>query len=411
MYKPLEIVNDVYYVGVNDRTKHLFENLWPLPHGISYNAYIIDDEKRALIDTVDVCYSDLFFQKVTAVLGDKPIDYLIVNHMEPDHSGSIGLLINRYPDIQIVGNKHTVKMLKGYYGITRNVILIEDMHTLNLGRNNLQFYLTPMIHWPETMMTYLQEKKMLFSADAFGAFGTLDGAVLDSQLTPERYRSEMIRYYSNIVGKFGSPVQTALKKLAEVPIEAICSTHGPVWTVKENIAKVVSLYDRLSRYEAENGLVIAYGSMYGHTEQLAELIAAEAAANGIREIVLHNVSKSHASDIIRDVFTYKGLIVGSPTYNNKLYPGVESLISALENRSLKNRFFGYFGSFTWADASAKQLAAFVEESEVELVSDPVVMKQAMMDEVEEKALTLARNMACKLLSGAAVIPGKKSDCH
>jgi len=411
MYKPLEIVNDVYYVGVNDRTKHLFENLWPLPHGISYNAYIIDDEKRALIDTVDVCYSDLFFQKVTAVLGDKPIDYLIINHMEPDHSGSIGLLISRYPDIQIVGNKHTVKMLKGYYGITRNVILIEDMHTLNLGRNNLQFYLTPMIHWPETMMTYLQEKKMLFSGDAFGAFGTLDGAVLDSQLTPERYRSEMIRYYSNIVGKFGSPVQTALKKLAEVPIEAICSTHGPVWTVKENIAEVVSLYDRLSRYEAENGLVIAYGSMYGHTEQLAELIAAEAAANGIRKIVLHNVSKSHASDIIRDVFTYKGLIVGSPTYNNKLYPGVESLISALENRSLKNRFFGYFGSFTWADASAKQLAAFVEESEVELVSDPVVMKQAMMDEVEEKALTLARNMACKLLSGAAVIPGKKSDCH
>ncbi|MDK2851929.1 MAG: hypothetical protein PWQ38_194 [Proteiniphilum sp.] len=411
MYKPLEIAKDVYYVGVNDRTKHLFENLWPLPHGVSYNAYIIDDEKRALIDTVDICYSDLFFQKVTAVLGDKPIDYLIVNHMEPDHSGSIGLLLSRYPDIQIVGNKHTVKMLKGYYGITRNVILIEDMHTLSLGRNNLQFYLTPMVHWPETMMTYLQEKKMLFSADAFGTFGTLDGGVLDSQLTPERYRSEMIRYYSNIVGKFGSPVQTALKKLSEVPIEAICSTHGPVWTVKENIAEVVGLYDRLSRYEAENGLVIAYGSMYGHTEQLAELIAAEAAANGIRQILLHNVSKSPLSDIIRDVFTYKGLIIGSPTYNNKLYPGVESLISALQNRYLKNRFFGYFGSFTWADASAKQLAAFVEESEVELVSDPVVMKQAMMDEVEEKALTLARNMACKLLSGAAVIPGKKSDCQ
>ena len=411
MYKPLEIAKDVYYVGVNDRTKHLFENLWPLPHGVSYNAYIIDDEKRALIDTVDICYSDLFFQKVTAVLDDKPIDYLIVNHMEPDHSGSIGLLLSRYPDIQIVGNKHTVKMLKGYYGITRNVILIEDMHTLSLGRNNLQFYLTPMVHWPETMMTYLQEKKMLFSADAFGTFGTLDGGVLDSQLSPERYRSEMIRYYSNIVGKFGSPVQTALKKLAEVPIEAICSTHGPVWTVKENIAEVVGLYDRLSRYEAENGLVIAYGSMYGHTEQLAELIAAEAAANGIRQILLHNVSKSPLSDIIRDVFTYKGLIIGSPTYNNKLYPGVESLISALQNRYLKNRFFGYFGSFTWADASAKQLAAFVEESEVELVSDPVVMKQAMMDEVEEKALTLARNMACKLLSGAAVIPGKKSDCQ
>ncbi len=411
MYRPLAIDNDVYYVGVNDRTKHLFENLWPLPNGVSYNSYLIDDEKRALIDTVDVCYSDLFFQKVATLLGDKPIDYLIVNHMEPDHSGSIGLLLSRYPDIQIVGNKHTVKMLHGYYGITRNLIMIEDLQTLSLGRYSLRFYLTPMVHWPETMMTYLPEKKLLFSADAFGTFGTLDGGILDSQLVPDRYWSEMIRYYSNIVGKFGSPVQTALKKLADLPIETICSTHGPVWREQANIQRVVGLYDRLSRYEAENGLVIAYGSMYGHTEQLAELVAAEAAANGIRNIVMHNVSKSHLSDIIRDVFTYKGLIIGSPTYNNKLYPGVESLLSALQNRSLRNRFFGYFGSFTWADASAKQLAVFAEESEVELVADPVVMKQAMMDEVESKALTLARNMACKLLSDAAVSPVKKTDCH
>src|SRR5690606_11480996 len=225
------------------------------------------------------------------------------------HSGSIGLLLGRYPDIQIVGNKHTVKMLKGYYGISENVIQIEDMQTLNLGSTTLQFYLTPMVHWPETMMTYLPEKKMLFSADAFGTFGTLDGGVMDSQLMPERYRSEMIRYYSNIVGKFGSPVQTALKKLSGIEIDIICSTHGPVWTQKENIAEVVGLYDRLSRYEADPGLVIAYGSMYGHTEQLAEIIAAAAAEQGLRNIVIHNVSKSHESDILRDVFAYKGLII------------------------------------------------------------------------------------------------------
>jgi len=409
MYKPLEITKDIFYVGVNDRTKQLFENLWPLPYGVSYNSYLISDHKTALIDTVDECYSDLFFQKIAAVLGDKPIDYLIVNHMEPDHSGSIGLLVTRYPDIQIVGNRHTVKMLEGFYGITKHVLKMEDLDTLHLGQNTLQFYLTPMVHWPETMMTYVPEKKTLFSADAFGTFGTLDGGVLDSQLIPARYRSEMIRYYSNIVGKFGSPVQTALKKLSAVPIEAICSTHGPVWTQQENIAEVVGLYDRLSRYEAECGLVIAYGSMYGHTEQLAERIAAEAAENGIRNIVLHNVSKSHASDIIRDVFTYQGLIIGSPTYNNKLFPGVESLLSALQNRLLKNRFFGYFGSFTWADASAKQLAAFVEGSEFELVAEPVIMKQAMLDEVEDKARALGRIMACKLLSGAAGSPGKKTD--
>lgn len=410
MFKPLEITKDVFYVGVNDRTKHLFENLWPLPYGVSYNSYLINDEKRALIDTVDVCYSDLFFQKIEAVLGDKPLDYLIVNHMEPDHSGSISLLLSRYPNIQIVGNKHTVKMLEGYYGITKNVLKIEDLDTLALGRNNLKFYLTPMVHWPETMMTYMTEQKILFSGDAFGAFGSLDGGVLDTQLIPERYRSEMIRYYANIVGKFGSPVQTALKKLASVPIEVICATHGPVWTEQKNVAEVVGLYDKLSRYEGEDGLVIVYGSMYGHTEQLAELIAYEASVNGIRDVVMHNVAKSHASDIMRDVFTYKGLIVGSPTYNNKLYPEVEYLLSALLNRSLKNRFFGCFGSFTWADASAKQLAAFAADAEMELVADPIVMKQAMMEDVVQQAQQLAKNMACKILSGDEVLSGKKTDC-
>jgi flavorubredoxin len=302
-------------------------------------------------------------------------------------------------------------MLKGFYGITANVVLIEDLDELSLGRQTLQFYMTPMVHWPETMMTYVPEKRTLFSADAFGTFGTLDGGVMDSQLNPERYREEMIRYYSNIVGKFGSPVQTALKKLAGKEIDLLCSTHGPVWTQKENISEVIGLYDKLSRYEADNGLVIAYGSMYGNTEQLAELIAAEAAENGIRNIVMHNVAKSHESDIIRDVFKYKGLIIGSPTYNNKLYPGVENLVSALQNRNLKNRFFGCFGGFTWADASAKQLVAFAEGSDFEFITEPVIMKQGMLDEVKEKAHGLGRCMARKLLSGDEVVPSNKVNCH
>ena len=211
MCKPLEIEKDIFYVGVNDRTKHLFESLWPLPNGVSYNSYLIVDEKVALIDTVDICYSDVFFRKITSLLGDRPIDYLVVNHMEPDHSGSIGLLVNKYPDISIVGNKRTIEMLKGYYGVTNNLVEILDLDTLNLGKYNLKFYLTPMVHWPETMMTYLQEMNTLFSGDAFGTFGAIDGGVLDSQTRIEKYWDEMIRYYSNIVGKFGSPVQTALK--------------------------------------------------------------------------------------------------------------------------------------------------------------------------------------------------------
>lgn len=411
MYKPLEITKDVFYVGVNDRTKHLFENLWPLPYGVSYNSYIIADEKTALIDTVDICYSDIFFHKIASVLGDRPIDYLIINHMEPDHSGSIEWLVSKYPSIKIVGNKRTISMLKGFYDITGNVMVIEDLEELTLGRYTLQFHLTPMVHWPETMMTYLPARKTLFTADAFGTFGALDGGVLDRHLTPERYREEMIRYYANIVGKFGSPVQTALKKLSGTEIEVICSTHGPVWTQQEHINRVIGLYDRLSRYDADSGLVIAYGSMYGHTEQLAEIIAAEAADNGVRNIVMHNLSKSHLSDVIRDVFRYKGLILGSPTYNNKLYPAVESLISALENRYMKNRFFGCFGSFTWADASAKQLKSFAEQSEFELVAEPVIMKQGMLQTVAESARELGRCMALKLTSGVEVVPNNSTNCH
>ena len=210
MFKPLEITKDVFYVGVNDRTKHLFENLWPLPYGVSYNSYIIRDDKSALIDTVDACYSDLFFQKIESVLGKKSLDYLIVNHMEPDHSGAISLLLSRYPDIQIVGNKRTLDMLKGYYGVDDNLLKIEDQDTLSLGRNTLKFYLTPMVHWPETMMTYAAEVKTVFSGDAFGTFGSLDGGVLDTQLNPKPI-GEMIRYYANIVGKFGSPVKSIEK--------------------------------------------------------------------------------------------------------------------------------------------------------------------------------------------------------
>ncbi|MEA5128346.1 MAG: FprA family A-type flavoprotein [Proteiniphilum sp.] len=411
MYKPIEIKEDIFYVGVNDRTKESFESLWPLPKGVSYNSYIIRDEKTVLIDTVDICYSDLFMRKIRSVLGDKSIDYLVVNHMEPDHSGSIEFLVSKYPDIQIVGNKRTLEMLKGFYGIANNVIEVKDLDEMSLGKHTLQFYMTPMVHWPETMMTYVKETKTLFTGDAFGTFGTLDGGVLDTQLCPERYHDEMIRYYSNIVGKFGSPVQTALKKLSNVGIDVICSTHGPVWTIPENIDNVIGLYDRLSRYEAEKGLVIAYGSMYGHTEELADIIATEAAENGAKSIVMHNVSKSHESDILRDAFKYKGLIIGSPTYNNKLYPAVDGLVSALQNRNLKNRFFGYFGSFTWADATARQFEVFAGEMEFELVAEPVIMKQAMLADVVEKARNLGRIMAQKLTSDTEVVPNNAANCQ
>lgn len=396
MLRPIKIKDDIYYIGVNDRTKHLFENLWPLPKGVSYNSYLIVDEKTALFDTVDICYSDQFFQKLEIALNGKPLDYVIINHMEPDHSGSLGLLKNRFPNVQVVGNKRTADMAQGFYGINDGVMVIDDGDQLSLGKHNLVFYMTPMVHWPETMMTYDTTDKIVFSGDAFGTFGTLDGGITDAQLHPERYYDEMIRYYSNIVGKFGSPVQKALEKLGTLDIKGICSTHGPVWTQEDQIKKVISIYDKLSRYDGDEGVVIAYGSMYGNTEQMAETIAYELAQQGIKEIILHNVSKRSHSYIIRDIFKYKGLIVGSPTYNNKLFPEVEYLLSKIEGRDMKNRYFGYFGSFTWAGAAVKRLAQFAEITKFEVIGSPVEMKQAMGMDVYEECVSLGAAMAARL---------------
>lgn len=396
MLEPIKIKEDLFYVGVNDRTKELFENLWPLPKGVSYNSYLLKDEKTALFDTVDICYSDVFFQKLETALGGKDLDYVIINHMEPDHSGSLGLLRTRFPNVQIVGNKRTADMVEGFYGITENVKIIGDLEELPLGKHNLKFYLTPMVHWPETMMTYDMTDKIVFSGDAFGTFGTLDGGILDTQLHPERYYDEMIRYYSNVVGKFGSPVQKALEKLSNLDIKYICSTHGPIWTIPEQIQKVVSIYDKLSKYEGDEGVVIAYGSMYGHTEQMAESIAYELAQQGIKKVILHNVSKRSHSYIIRDIFKYKGLIVGSPTYNNRLYPDVEYLLSKIENRDMKNRYFGYFGSFTWAGNAVKRLAQFAEGTQFEVVGNAVEVKQSMSFEKYKDCLALGKAMSERL---------------
>ncbi|MDD7061789.1 MAG: FprA family A-type flavoprotein [Parabacteroides sp.] len=389
-----EIANQIYYVGVNDRQKTLFENMWPLPYGVSYNAYLIVDEQTVLIDTVDVCYSDLFLKKVAEALQGRTLDYLIVNHMEPDHAGSIRLLRQQYPDVKIVGNTKTFGMLAGFHGITDGLYEVKEGDTLNTGAHQLSFYMAPMVHWPEVMVTYDATDKILFSADAFGSYGTLDGAVVDKDMDCSHYWDEMVRYYANIVGKYGNPVQRALQKLSALEIKTICSTHGPVW--QEHVAKAVGIYDRLSRYEAEDGVVILYGSMYGHTEQMAEVIASALADNGVKRIVMHNVSKTPASYILADVFRYKGIIVGSPTYSNQLFPEVEAVLSKIELREVKNRLFGYFGSFSWAGAAVKRLAAFGEKMKWETVGTPAEQKQGMTAADYAACYALGEAMAKKL---------------
>lgn len=394
----IEIKNKVYYVGVNDRNKSLFEGLWPLPNGVSYNSYLIDDDKVVLVDTVEVDFFTQFIENIKEVIGERPIDYLVVNHMEPDHSGSIALLQKYYPDIKIVGNKKTFGMLEGFYGLTENLVEVKNGDFIETGSHTLNFVLTPMVHWPETMVTLDTTDNILFSGDAFGCFGALNGGIIDEEINCDTFWLEMVRYYSNIVGKYGVPVQNALKKLAGVQIDYICATHGPVW--HQYISKVIDMYDRMSRYETEEGLVICYGTMYGNTERMAEQIARAASQAGIKNIVMYNVSKTHHSYIIRDVFRYKGLIVGAPTYNAGLYHEMDVLLNELANKDIKNHLIGWFGSHCWASKAVAEIQKLNDERlKFEPVGTPVDMKQALTAETKEQCAALGKAMAMKLKEG------------
>lgn len=392
----INITNETYYVGVNDRNKNLFEGLWPLPDGVSYNSYLIVDEKVCLIDTVEVDFFSQFLENIQEVIGDREIDYLVVNHMEPDHSGSLALIKKYFPGIKILGNKKTFGMIEGFYGIDNDGQEVKNGEVLSLGKHELQFHLTPMVHWPETMMTLDITTYTLFSGDAFGCFGALNGGVIDSEICCDNFWLEMVRYYSNIVGKYGTPVQNALKKLAGTQIDYICSTHGPVWHDYKD--KVIAMYDRMSKYETEPGLVICYGTMYGNTERMAEIIAQAASQNGVKNIVLYNISKTHHSYILRDIFRYQGLIVGAPTYNAGLYHEMEVLLSEIANYDIKgNHLLGWFGSHSWASKAVGKIQEWNEKRlHFEPVGVPVDMKQGITPETRQACQALGQAMAVRL---------------
>jgi len=375
----MKLSDKLFYVGVNDDEKSLFEGLWPLPYGVSYNSYVVADEKVALIDTVEQGFEDEFLGNVAGAIGDRNVDYLVVNHMEPDHSSLTAYMLERYPDMKIVANAKTLPMLKGYYGVSEErVHLVGEGDTLDLGGTSLRFFMTPMVHWPETMVTWYETEGTLFSGDAFGTFGAVDESVVDQEDTFEEYRDEMIRYYSNIVGKYGTPVQTALKKLSGLDIRRICSTHGPVW--EKNIGAVVSLYDRLSRYEVERGVCIVYGSMYGNTAAAADALAMELESRGIpyaiHDLACNNAGVLGQSGALRDAFKYDTLVVGSPTYNNGIFPPVEMFMKALSARLVKNRRFYAFGSYTWSGASVRQLNELASAMNFEILGDGLSFPQA-----------------------------------
>lgn len=368
-------INDfLYYIGVNDRQTQLFENQWPLERGVSYNSYVIKSTKTALLDTVKITKVDDFVTKLKEVLEGRDLDYLVIHHMEPDHSGAIETIIDLYPNVKLVGNKKTFELLENFYDVKDNLVLVDDFDTLDLGEVSLKFVKTPMVHWPESMVSYEEKSGILFSQDAFGGFGALDGTIFDDEINWDLYKSETRRYYSNIVGKFSKQVQAALKKLADFKINMVCPVHGPVW--RENPNKIIECYDKWSKQETQDGAVIVYGTMYGNTEMMAEAIARRLAERGVKNIKMFDVSKTHKSYILNEIWEYKALILGSCTYNNDLFPLMSDLVNVLKMNKLQNRVVAVFGSYSWSGGALKALKEFRDASAMDIVETTVETKSA-----------------------------------
>lgn len=380
------ISDRIRYVGVNDDEKSLFEGVWPLPFGISYNSYLVVDKKIALIDTIDEGFEKEYLEKIKGEIGSRVIDYLVINHMEPDHTSLLSLMPDIYPGILIVASERALPMLKGYYGLTDDdVLVVRDRDHISLGSCDLTFHMTPMVHWPETMMTWVNAEKTLFSGDAFGSFGALKHGICDSAFKCEcgfphgkddafsMYMDEMTRYYSNIVGKYGNAVQAAMKKIAPLEIKRICSAHGPVW--EKQIDEVIGLYDRMSRNEAEPGVCLVFGSMYGNTAEAARSLADELAVAGV-PVAVHNLNVENISGALRDLYRYDTLVVGSPTYNGGIFPPVEAFMHAVTARMVRHRSFFAFGSYSWAAASVRHLNEMAGKAGFTLLNEGISFPHA-----------------------------------
>lgn len=390
----VNLTEDIYYIGVNDRKTHLFENHIPLTHGVAYNSYIIVDEKVTLMDTVERSFVDDYMDNIKDIIGDREIDYLVINHMEPDHTGAIRTIIKEYPNIIIVGNKKTFPVLRNFYAIDDNFLEVQEGDELNIGKHTLSFHFTPMVHWPESMVSFEKTNGILFSADAFGSFGTLDGGIFDDELNLSFFEDEMLRYFANIVGKYCAPTQKAIKKLSSLDIKMIAPLHGPIW--RTDLNWVISRYDKWSKYELDKGVLIVYGSMYGNTEKIAEALARKLSEHGIKDIRLYDASKTHPSYIIRDLFKYKGFMIGSVAYNNQLFPPIETLVNKIQHMGVKNHLLGIFGSFSWNGGGVKNLKKFADEMKWDLVYDPIEEKGSLKGDKMFLINEMAKNMADKL---------------
>lgn len=350
MYCTKKLTDDLTWVGVNDRHLSLFENVYPIEKGVSYNSYVLLDEKTVLFDTVDKCSSMQFFENIRHVLGDRKLDYIIVNHMEPDHAATLQETVEKYPEAKVVCNKKALEMIKQFFDfdIDSKVTVIAEGDTLNTGKHNLTFVMAPMVHWPEAMVTYDTVDKILFSADAFGTFGAMSGNIFADEVNFEtEWLDEARRYYTNIVGKYGMQVQALLKKASALEIKMICSLHGPVW--RKNIEWFIDKYQKWSSYTPEeNSVLILVGSIYGHTENAAEVLATKLSDLGIKDLKFMDVSRVHPSYVVAEAFKYSHIVIASASYNTGIFTPMETVLLDLKAHNLQNRTFSIMYNGSWA---------------------------------------------------------------
>lgn len=401
MHCTRKLTDAITWVGGSDRRLALFENLFPIPRGVAYNSYLITDEKTALMDTVDRSISRQFLENVTHGLGGRGLDYLVVDHMEPDHCANIEELMLRFPSMKLVGNEKTFALIRQFYGmpLEGRCIVVKDGDALALGRHTLRFFFTPMVHWPEVMMAYEENERILFSADAFGSFGALNGNLFEDELDFERdWLADARRYYGNIVGKYGPQVAAALNKLAPLDIRMLCPLHGPVW--RRGLQRLLDYYGRWCRYEPdERAVAVFYGSMYGGTENAAEVLANGLAQAGVKNIALYDVSSTHVSVLIGEIFRCSHLVLAAPTYNNGVYPAMLSLLHDMKALNLQNRTVGLVQNGSWAPASGRQMQALVGEMKEMRVLQPVVTLRSALDEASMAQLMALKDaLAAQLLS-------------
>ena len=382
-----EVTKDIYWIGGSDRRLALFENLFPLPKGVSYNSYIVLDEKTVVFDTADISISDQYLENLKTALNGRPLDYLVVLHMEPDHCSQIATVAAMHPELTLVGNVKTFQMMKNYFPETEDMkkIVVKEGETLSTGAHTFAFVMAPMVHWPEAMFAYDTATGTLFSADAFGTFGALESSIFADDYDFEKdYLDDARRYYANIVGKYGAQVQAVLKKAAKIDIKFICPLHGPVWR-GEHIAWFIDKYQKWSKYEPEDdGIVVIYGSLYGHTASAAEAFAAKLRAKSGKDVKVYDISKTHSSNIIGEIWRVGKIVIFSPTYNNGIYLPVANLLHDMECLTVQNKVIALAQNGTWAPVSAKLMNEKLSTlKNVKIVDNVLTIKSALHASDEE----------------------------